>query len=305
MKRFISILLGLALSAALGLGTLAQSVSVPLPLAVIQGSDGLNVEQLFVSLRQGAVGLLRLRGENIQDARVLFNNRSFRFIPETTNEWYALVVADFNLQAREYPYSVLVRLNDERTQTLEGRLSIESAGFIRQNFNIPADRAFLADPEVERNEFARLAAVTEVQRSERLWDSSGFRLPIDTEFVSGFGQYRILNQSVQTRHTGWDQRAATGTPIGAIAAGEVIFSGQLDIRGNYIMLDHGWGIYSGYAHFSQVFVERGQRIEQGQILGLSGNTGRSQGPHLHWEIIVAGEWVDGVPFLDLWLPGRG
>ena len=77
---------------------------------------------------------------------------------------------------------------------------------------------------------------------------------------------------------------------------------MLDIRGNYVLIDHGLGIYSGYAHFSELYVEVGQRVEAGQIIGLSGNSGRSNGPHLHWEIAIRGQWVDGKAFLDLWLP---
>ena len=88
----------------------------------------------------------------------------------------------------------------------------------------------------------------------------------------------------------------------AIASGTVAFAGQLDIRGNYILIDHGWGVYSGYAHFSQINVAQGQTIARGQLLGLSGNTGRSNGPHLHWEISVQGEWVDGDAFIHMWLP---
>jgi murein DD-endopeptidase MepM/ murein hydrolase activator NlpD len=93
-----------------------------------------------------------------------------------------------------------------------------------------------------------------------------------------------------------------GTPVYAIASGEVVYADRLDIRGNYVLLHHGWGIYSGYAHFSQLGVQVGQRVEAGQFIGLSGNTGRSSGPHLHWEIAIQGEWIDSLAFLDLWLP---
>jgi murein DD-endopeptidase MepM/ murein hydrolase activator NlpD len=87
-----------------------------------------------------------------------------------------------------------------------------------------------------------------------------------------------------------------------MANGVVAFAGQLDIRGNYIVINHGWGVYTGYAHLSQINVERGQTLTAGQIIGASGNSGRSSGPHLHWEIAVNGEWIDGVLFLEMWLP---
>ena len=87
-----------------------------------------------------------------------------------------------------------------------------------------------------------------------------------------------------------------------MAGGTAAFAGHLDIRGNYIVINHGWGVYTGYAHLSQINVERGQTITAGQIIGLTGNSGRSSGPHLHWEVAVNGEWIDGSLFLDTWLP---
>ena len=82
----------------------------------------------------------------------------------------------------------------------------------------------------------------------------------------------------------------------------MIFADALAIRGNYVLINHGLGIYSGYAHFSELHAQAGQQVAAGQIIGLSGNSGRSSAPHLHWEIALRGRWVDGLAFLDLWLP---
>jgi murein DD-endopeptidase MepM/ murein hydrolase activator NlpD len=211
-------------------------------------------------------------------------------------------VADIDAQPRDYPLTVLVQKSDGTAVSFDALVTVESAGYARQVFEVPSTIGYLIDPQIERNEYARLEAVMQGQRPERLWDATHFSLPIDAPYSGRFGQYRILNQTVQTRHTGWDQTTFAGTPVGAMASGEVAFAGQLDIRGNYIMIDHGWGVFSGYAHLSQINVERGQSVTAGQIIGASGNSGRSNGPHLHWEITVNGEWVDGVLFLEMWLP---
>lgn len=259
-------------------------------------------EVYFSSLQQGEVGLVRVVGEGISEALAFLRDKTYPFIEVSGDAWYALVVADIDAQPREYVLSVLIQRSDGRIHAFDAPLLIEGAGYIRQNFAVEGQLAYLADPVVERQEFARLDAMREGMTPEPLWDADGFNLPIEAEFTAVFGNYRILNQNTQTRHTGWDQRAVPGTPVAAMASGRVVFAGRLDIRGNYVMLDHGWGIYSGYAHFSQLNVERGQTVAAGQIIGLSGNTGRSIGPHLHWEISVHGEWVDGVAFLRLWLP---
>lgn len=272
----------------------------PMPTSVVVEGD-VTVEFYFSSVIQGGVGLIRLTAPDITQARVFFLNAEYPFWEIEDDGYYGFVVANMDIQPRDYEMSILVEQLSGNT-TLTHTLTVDSAGYITQNFDIPGDRAYLADPEVERAEFAKLDAITEGVTLETLWGDTGFSAPLDDEFTSGFGTYRVLNDAMQTRHTGWDQRAPVGTPIRSIAAGRVAFAGQLDIRGNYIMIDHGYGVYSGYAHFSQVHVTRGQTITEGQILGMSGNTGRSSGPHLHWEMIVNGEWVDSRNFIDMWLP---
>lgn len=307
MKRFALLLLALSL----GVSTPAQEATPPAeptprprpaPLVILNAGN-VQVEQYFTSLVQGTVGLLRLTGEGISEAQALFAGRSFVFfLPEGDAAWYALIVAPIDVQPREHPLQVLVATSDGSLHTADTRVPVISANYLRQNFVVPSERAYLINPEVERNEFARLDALTTAITPRRLWDAGGFQLPMNSPVVSAFGQYRVLNSTVQTRHTGWDQQAPTGTPVTAMASGVVVFAGVLDIRGNYVLLDHGWGIYTGYAHFSQLAVAAGQTVARGQLLGLSGNTGRSSGPHLHWEVSVSGEWIDGQAFVSLWLP---
>jgi murein DD-endopeptidase MepM/ murein hydrolase activator NlpD len=74
----------------------------------------------------------------------------------------------------------------------------------------------------------------------------------------------------------------------------VVFAGPLTVRGNATYIDHGWGVYTGYLHQSQLLVQAGDRVETGQLIGMVGNTGRATGPHLHWEV-----WVGGVPVQPL------
>ncbi|MDQ7027934.1 MAG: M23 family metallopeptidase [Anaerolineae bacterium] len=278
-----------------------QSRTRPAPTATLN-SGGLVLERYFTTLIQGQVGLLHLTGDNIQAARVLFRGREYPFMALDGDGYYALVVADIDAQVRDYPLSVLAQTDTATLITFEMLVTIETAGFLRLNFDIPPNLAYLIDPQIERNEYARLDAIIQDIVPERFWDESGFTLSIEAPDTSGFGQYRILNQTVLVRHTGWDQSAPSGTSVRAMASGEVAFVGQLDIRGNYIIINHGWGVYTGYAHLSQINVERGQTISAGQIIGGVGNSGRSIGSHLHWEVAVNGEWVDGRLFPDLWLP---
>jgi murein DD-endopeptidase MepM/ murein hydrolase activator NlpD len=97
-------------------------------------------------------------------------------------------------------------------------------------------------------------------------------------------------------------RTTLGVPVMASAAGRVAYAGTLDIRGNHVVVDHGYGVFSGYSHLSTVHVTRGETIAKGQVIGTTGDTGRTSGPHFHWEIAVNGNWVDAVQFLEMWMP---
>ncbi len=269
-------------------------------------AEGLTLDVLFDRLPQGQVGLLRLTGDNIFSARVTFINQDIPFFyDEADQAYYAILSAGINQTAsRDYEINVTITRENGETITLTTMTRVVLGGFITQDVTLPSDRTFLIDPVMERTEFARLNSIFGEFTDGRLWDNSGFILPVQAERTSPFGAFRVFNGSTEGRHTGWDFRVPVGTPVRAIASGQVAFAGVLDIRGNHIIIDHGQGIYSGYSHFSQTHVTRGQWVESGQIIGVSGNTGRSSGPHLHWEMTVNGEWVDSLDFLNTWLPIR-
>lgn len=296
---FIVSLLAGAAAAQGELPPLFQPAPRPLPSS-IETEAGLRLEYSFVSLTQGGSGLLRLTGAEINSARFEFRGEVQPFFV-LDGVWYALIAVEMNAPAGIYGLRVDARRGTE-TVSFRRDLRIDSANFILQAFDLPAARANLLDGAVEAAEFDRLAALTAESAPEPLWDAAGFELPLDSPLTSPFGSFRLLNGARETRHTGWDQVAPVGAPIRAIAAGRVVFADRLEIRGNTVLIDHGLGIFSSYAHFSDFTVRAGQRVAAGQIIGSSGDSGRSSGPHLHWEIVLGGRWVDGVSFLDLWLP---
>jgi murein DD-endopeptidase MepM/ murein hydrolase activator NlpD len=98
-------------------------------------------------------------------------------------------------------------------------------------------------------------------------------------------------------HTGIDLRAAIGTRIKAAAAGKVTFTGNKSGYGNMVIIDHGYGYQTYYAHNSKIIVKIGQSVKKGQIICYSGNSGTSTGPHLHYEVRINGEPVNPMTFL--------
>lgn len=121
--------------------------------------------------------------------------------------------------------------------------------------------------------------------------------PISTDLISGFGYRMHPILKVRKLHTGLDFRAPTGTHIYATADGVVKYAGGgTNGYGRHIDLDHGYGYESKYAHLSKVLVKQGQRVKRGDLIGLSGNSGLSKGPHLHYEVKKNGVKIDPVDY---------
>ena len=276
-----------------------------MPMSV-QIESGLRLETYFASLAQGGLGLLRLYGANIVGARAEFRHNNIPFFHVAGDAWYALIVAD--VDSVPGTYQLLVHAQGETGDvTFHRRLRVRPGNFIVQEFELRGGAAGMVSNAAERMAAEEILRVIEDYIAEPQWDARGFELPLDSELTSPFGTFRVLNDGFRTRHMGWDQNAAEGSPIRAMAAGVVahappIASDRYGLYGRYVMIDHGYSVFSNYAHLSEALVERGQRVEAGQIIALSGNTGRSSAPHLHWEILAQGEWIDGMTFLDLWLP---
>jgi murein DD-endopeptidase MepM/ murein hydrolase activator NlpD len=120
---------------------------------------------------------------------------------------------------------------------------------------------------------------------------SGFIWPVNGPVVSGFGM------RWGRMHEGIDIGASSGTPIWSAAAGTVIWSGWRGGYGNCVVVDHGNGLATLYAHSSALLVSVGQRVSQGETIALVGSTGNSSGPHLHFEVRVNGSAVDPLLYL--------
>lgn len=98
-------------------------------------------------------------------------------------------------------------------------------------------------------------------------------------------------------HNGLDMHGNAGDPIRAAADGKVIFAGVKGGYGNAVMIDHGGGMVTLYAHQSKLLVKEGERVKAGDVIGLIGSTGLSTGPHLHFEVRLNGSPVDAAKYL--------
>lgn len=149
------------------------------------------------------------------------------------------------------------------------------------------------DPAVTEPESELWASLGTPVTPEKMWNGL-FASPVPADFkgcwTSLFGNRRSYNGGTYDFfHSGLDFCGQTGTELYAVAPGKVVYTDFLTVRGGVLVIDHGWGVYTAYDHLSEMLVQPGDMVRPGQLIGLGGATGRTTGPHLHWEV-----WVGGV-----------
>ena len=155
---------------------------------------------------------------------------------------------------------------------------------------------------------ATVAALADDTTPRILWDGS-FRQLANSQVESGFADHRTYvhegDEIDQQVHLGFDLASTANTPVRSANQGRVIFSDYLGIFGNCVIIDHGMGLQSLYAHLSSIEVSSGDEVGQGQQLGLSGQTGLASGDHLHFTMLLQGHPVTPVEWWDPhWIEDR-
>jgi murein DD-endopeptidase MepM/ murein hydrolase activator NlpD len=184
--------------------------------------------------------------------------------------------------------------------SLVASISVIDKDYPVENIDLDPQTSTLLAADVVQAELAKRASIYAGYTAQKLW-SGPFVRPHGGPLSSTYGEGRSYNRGpVTDYHRGTDFVGDPGSPIVATAAGRVAFTGELKVRGNSVIVDHGAGIFTAYHHLSRIDVTDGQAVTKGQPLGGLGSTGLVTGPHLHWEVVVRGVEVDG----QLWLNGQ-
>ncbi|HML22871.1 MAG TPA: M23 family metallopeptidase [Aggregatilinea sp.] len=251
-------------------------------------------------VKQGGLTTVYVAGDQITNVTGMFQERGVYFYPSKLG-YKALLSASIDLKADTYPLQLLIEYADGTSERIDQPVTVASGGYATVSLYVVGALLPLTDPTVEDAEIAKVFNIMDRFTPARYWDG-GFILPNPNDLVAWFGTYRSYNgQSYLSRHTGIDIAVGEGVPVPVSASGRVVLSQPLPIRGGYVLVDHGWGIYTGYAHLSERFVVPGDWVNQGDVIGMSGMTGRVTGAHIHFEIAVDGAWIDPEDFLALGL----
>ncbi len=223
----------------------------------------------------------------------------FHFFRASSGQWTALAGVDVEANVGESELHIVAREGDA-TVDLSRKVEVHAAHYRTGTLSV-APKFVTPDPE----ELKIIEAESKVKQKvfsssapEPLWRGN-FRAPLATQPTDSFGTRRMFNGKLASIHKGADFHAATGTPIHASNSGIVVLARPLYFEGNCVVIDHGMGLYTLSMHLSRIDVHEGDHVAKGQLLGLSGATGRVTGPHLHWAVRWENSYLDPVKLLRM------
>jgi murein DD-endopeptidase MepM/ murein hydrolase activator NlpD len=246
-------------------------------------------------LVESTVPLVSLRGE--------FLDRPVYFVRDEASidgrRWAGWTMVDLDRAPGPAVVELIGDAGEGRRVPGTHAVTIADKPFPEENLSV-APRYVEPPPEVRRRLQRERELLEQVyrQRSDRHLVGGAFVRPVPGEPTSIFGTRRLFNGEPRSPHPGVDLRAASGTPVAASGDGTVRIARDLYYSGNTVILDHGGGLFTIYAHLSEIAVAEGDEIAAGATLGKSGATGRVTGPHLHWGAKIGDRPFDPAALLD-------
>jgi hypothetical protein len=226
--------------------------------------------------------------------------RPFNFYPTEGGHWRALAACRLFAQPGSVPLKVAYTDAYGRTKTDDFDITVHRGDFASCYIVLAPHVGSKLDPETIERESAQVNEAVAVYTPDQLWEPGPFRRPVEGGYVtSPFGERREFSTGGSESHIGTDFGGLPeGTPVYAAARGRVVFAREFVIRGNFVCIDHGRGLFTLYNHMSALTVTEGQTVEAGQQIGAIGQSGVATGPHLHFEVRLATWAVDPVTLLS-------
>jgi hypothetical protein len=207
---------------------------------------------------------------------------------DNSSAFHGLLGVDLEKPPGRYEWKVTWPGKQGDVLTCSVFLNVRAAKFPTERLKV--EKQFVQpDPEQQKRveeDQEKMRAIYDTVTPERLWHGK-FRLPLKDVTTGGnFGRRRILNGEARSPHAGVDFPAPAGTPVFASQSGKVVLAEGLFYSGNTVVIDHGYGIYTLYAHLSEIAVHSGEMVNAAAQIGKVGATGRVTGPHLHWGLTI-------------------
>ena len=169
-----------------------------------------------------------------------------------------------------------------------------------QKLSLPSSMVDLSRKRIKQvqEDSRNLGDILSARIRERYW-REGFLLPVNGPVTTRFGTGRVLNGKPRSSHSGVDIAGKRGTRVLGANSGKVVLAEDFYLMGKTVVVDHGWGVSTIYAHLDRIDVREGQELKRGQVLGTVGSTGRATGPHLHLGAFIRGAKIDPLKLIEV------
>jgi len=219
---------------------------------------------------------------------------------EKTKVLHGLIGVDLEKAPGHYAWKVAWTNSTGEAKSCSVLVTVRAGKFPTERLKVE-NQFVQPDPEQQKRaeeEQKKMRAILDSVTPERYWDGK-FIVPLKGVTTGGnFGRRRILNGQPRSPHAGVDFPALAGTPVYSAQGGKVVLAEELFYSGNTIVIDHGYGIYTLYAHLSETEAKPGQMVKTGEEIGKVGATGRVTGPHLHWGLTVGRARVNALQIVQ-------
>jgi murein DD-endopeptidase MepM/ murein hydrolase activator NlpD len=264
-------------------------------LSSTQAATPLRVSAPAATLQPGSVVLLTIdTGDPVAALRARAFGRELAPFRADAGTWQVLVGIDLDVKPGAYPVEIEAGPGTRTAYSL----AVKPHRFPTRTLKVDPDLVNPPPQELERiaREARQLHRLWDAPPSARIWEGP-FVPPVPDAPNSSFGTRSIYNGEPRSPHSGTDFLSPAGRPIKAPNAGRVVLAGPLYFTGGTVVIDHGLGILSLFAHLSSIGVHEGDLVKTGDVIGEVGATGRVTGPHLHWAVRVGGARVDALSLL--------
>jgi len=240
--------------------------------------------------------------KNIEYLHVDSANKSFKITPHPLDKKksFTLVPFDYYEKAQNKTLKILYREN-AALKSEEFLVKVVDGKYAKEEIHVSSEKVNPQSKAVQERISREYSEAMKIYGhiTPKSYIASAFIMPIESKITSDFGKARTYNGSLKGYHSGTDFRAAVGTPIVAANDGVVALVDDRFYSGGTVLLDHGLGIYTCYFHMSKYHVKKGEFVKKGDSLGLSGQSGRVTGPHLHFAARINGVQVDPLGLIEL------
>ncbi len=263
-----------------------------------------------VEIFQGELAEVNVSGDGLASVEGKLGKEKIFFYANGDSTFGAIVGAD--VAAKPGAAKLLLKAINRAGRAMSGAVpfKVKARAFRRESFTVPPgfDQMTPENLQEIRHEHSAFAEAFGSSVPERLWDAPFVRPVPQEASASSFGSRRIINGVARAPHSGTDLSAPLGTEVLAANNGRVVLVGNFFFAGGSVVLDHGGGLFTMYFHLSELKVEEGAVVKKGEVIALSGSSGRVTGPHLHWGARLANARIDPLELLkkisSRWQPAQ-